>query len=97
LEKYIEREGIMMPRKFEPNINDVLKEKELLIKQVKFYKNLMLDLTDYIITNGDEEHLIESLLASNYTPLEIINDMEFDRETVEHIARLKGYNVFSDY
>jgi len=97
LEKYIEREGIIMPRKFEPNINDVLKEKELLTQQVKFYKNLMLDLTDYIITNGDEEHLIESLLASNYTPWQIITDMSFDRETVSDIARLKGYNVERDY
>ena len=87
----------MMPRKFEPNINDVLKEKELLIKQVKFYKNLMLDLTDYIITNGDEEHLIESLLASNYTPWQLVHDMSFDENLVSSIARLNGYGIQSDY
>jgi hypothetical protein len=86
-----------MPRKNEPNIIDLLEEKERNQKLIRWYRYLVMDLTDYIITNGDEEHLIESLLASNYTPLELINDMEFDKETVEHITRLKGYNVFSDY
>jgi hypothetical protein len=86
-----------MPRKNEPNIIDLLEEKERNQKLIRWYRYLVMDLTDYIITNGDEEHLIESLLASNYTPLELINDMEFDKETVEHIARLKDYNVFSDY
>jgi len=86
-----------MSRKNEPNIIDLLEEKERNQKLIRWYRYLVMDLTDYIITNGDEEHLIESLLTSNYTPLELINDMEFDKETVEHIARLKGYNVFSDY
>jgi hypothetical protein len=87
----------IMSRKFEPNIEQLLAEIERNKKFIQWYRYLVMDLTDYIITNGDEEHLIESLLASNYTPHELVTDMEFDRETVEHIARLKGYNVHADY
>lgn len=82
-----------MSRKNEPNIIELLEEKERNQKLISWYKYLVLDLTDYIITNGDEEHLIESLLDSNYTPHQLVYDIEFDATIVEEIVKLKGHNV----
>lgn len=85
-----------MSRQFEPNVKDLLLEIERNKKFIQWYRILTNTLIDYVYSNGDGEHLIESLLAMNYTPRELVYDMEFDEADVSHIARLLGYGIESD-
>jgi len=85
-----------MSRQFEPNVKDLLLEIERNKKFIQWYRILTNTLIDYVYSNGDGEHLIESLLSMNYTPRELVYDMEFDEADVEPIARLKGYGVESN-
>lgn len=85
-----------MSRMHEPTVENLLKEREFNQKMIKWQKRLVGDLLDYIESNGDYEHLIESLLHWNYTPRELIYDLNMEEEDVALVAIPLGYNMELD-
>lgn len=85
-----------MPRMHEPTVENLLKEREVNQNMIKWQKRLIGDLLDYIDFNADYEHLIETLLHWNYTPRELVYDMNMNEEDVAPIARLLGYGIEQD-
>ena len=85
-----------MPRMHEPTIEGLLKEREFNKNMIKWQKRVIGDLLDYIASHADEEHLVENLLHWNYTPRELVYDMNMPEDLVEPIARVLGYGVEQD-
>lgn len=85
-----------MSRKNEPTLNDLLQEIEGLKKTINFYEFLSVELADYLYHNGNQEHAVEHLLLSGYTPFEIYSALMFNKEMISRIARLHGIGIEQD-
>lgn len=65
-------------RKHEPTIEQALSQK-------KYFRDLTIDLIDYILYNYSEDKLIKYLIHRGYTQRDLVNELYFDQATVEAI------------
>ena len=63
-------------RKNEPNINQVLAQKQ-------YYKDLAHDLIEYVLYNYSEDKLLKFLIKRGYRQNDLVHELFFDAETVE--------------
>ena len=73
-------------RKHEPNINQVLAQKQ-------YYKDLVEDLMQYILYNYSEDRLLKYLIKRGYRKNDLVHELYFDEETVDQTIQ----EVFPEY
>ena len=65
-------------RKNEPTIHQALAQK-------KYFRDLTIDLIDYILTYYSEDKLLKHLINYGYTQKDLVDELYFDYETVKAI------------